>query len=350
MSKLKDALRKKFKTPREAILALGLDESLLTERAYDSATLNKENTMSKKDLLSRRGTVAYGALLTFVSPQLAMDAKIDLRKPLHGLTAQNFKAKRGALARSIEKAVAGKLAEDAAPNFRMGLDAVLDMVEKADKPAEDEDMEDEDADMAAEDEEDDDGKEMPESDDRKKGEKMDAKAKDKKAKDKKPMAGVKGKDKKFGKDKDVNEEDEEHDPETSEEMADDEDDEMASQAMDAAIRKGVEEGVRAERLRMEAISEAKEHVRPRVGSLSMAFDSAGDVYRRALKMVTGKEPPKKADAATLKYAFDNLPPKDGAGQRQTYAMDSSNGGTGSMDSIAARNPILAKNINRIGRA
>ena len=74
MSKLRDALRKKFKTPREAIVALGLDESILTERAYDSVNpLIKEKTM-KTIKLSALGTVAYGSLMTFLRPQLAINS------------------------------------------------------------------------------------------------------------------------------------------------------------------------------------------------------------------------------------------------------------------------------------
>jgi hypothetical protein len=354
MSKLRDALRKKFKTPREAILALGLDESLVTERAYDSNSLIKENTM-KKAKLSALGTVAYGALTTFIRPQLAMDAKIDLARGLRGITAANFKAKRPVLAAWINGIVEGQLnpeiAQDGALD-KMGLDAVLDMVEKAkddfpddlkkkDPKAEDEDMEDEDADMDADDEDmsdEDKAKEMA----AKKA--KDKKAKDaKKAKDMKPKAGAK--DKK-AKDADVNEEDEEHDPETPEETANDEDDEEANQAMDAKITAGIEAGIKKERLRMEAISDAKEHVRPRVGALSMAFDSASEVYRKALKIATGKEPPKDAPVSALKYAYDNLPAKDG-GRRQTFAMDSA---ISADDDFATRNPKIAASLSRIGSA
>ena len=100
---------------------------------------------------------------------------------------------------------------------------------------------------------------------------------------------------------------------------------------------------------MEAVAEAKEHVRARVGALTLAFDSAGEVYRRALKIVTGKEPPKNADAATLRYAFDALPAKEGT-NRRTYAMDSAESVSSVQTAITARSPDLMKNLNRIGRA
>ena len=356
MSKLRDALRKKFKTPREAIVALGLDESLLTERAYDSVNpVIKERTMIKKAKLSALGTVAYGMLTTFLRPQLAMDAKIDLTRGLRNINAKNFTAKRPVLAAWINASVEGHLdpqfAQDGALNSR-GLDAVLDMIELAkddfpddlkkddkEKPkAEDEDMDDE----TAEDEE---------ETDEEKAARMKARqaAKDKKAKDAK-----KGKDGKLtaGKagavDKDVNEEDEEHDPETPKETANDEDDEDKEHAMDAKIQAGIDAGIRKERDRMEAIAMAKEHVRSRVGPLAgMAFDSAAQVFSKAIEVASGKKPPKGADVAMLKFAFDALPTKDG-NKKQTYAFDSAADTSGSA-AIAARNPALAKNLERISR-
>lgn len=304
--------------------------------------------------LSPLGTVAYGALMTFLRPQLAQDAKLDLSRGLRSITAKNFKTKRPTLAAWITESVKDKLnpefAQDGALNVD-GLDAVLDMVEMAtddfpeemekkkdakdEKPtagAKDEES-DEDADMAGDEEETDEEKAAREK--KEKG------AKDKKAKDKK------AKDAKKAKDKDVNEEDEETDAESASEMADDESEEEKERAMDAQIQAGIEAGIRKERQRMEAVTAAKEHVRARVGNLSMAFDSAADVYRKALSIATGKEPPKKADADTLKYAFDSLPAKDGQ-QRRTFAFDASP--TTASTTIAKRSPDLAKNMARIGRA
>jgi hypothetical protein len=350
MSTLRDALRKKFKTPREAILALGLDESLLTERAYDSANpLIKEKTM-KAIKISALGSVAYGSLMTFLRPQLAMDAQFDLKKGLRNITAKNFKAKRPVLAAWISESVKDKLdpqyAQDGALNAD-GLDTVLDMIELAcddfpeemkEKAAEKKD------DKKAEDEDQDDKGEIDAEDDAETDEEKAArmaareKAKDKKAKDKK------GKDSKpKAMDKDVNEEDEEHDPDKP--KAEDEDDMEA--AMDEKINAGIQAGIRKERDRMEAIAVAKDHVRPRVGSLTMAFDSAAQVYSKAIEVASGKKPPKEASIDMLKFAFDNLPSKDG-NKRQTYAMDSAP--STAIGDITKRNPDLAKNLSRIGRA
>lgn len=317
----------------------------------------------QKVKLSALGTVAYGALTTFLRPQLAADAQIDLTRGLRNITAKNFKAKRPVLAAWISESVKDKLdpqfAQDGAINSD-GLDAVLDMIglaaddfpdemmekkkEKADdkKPkANDADMDDEDADTV--------NAEDDEETEEEKAARMKKRADDKKAKDKKAKDAKKAKDKRAD-DKDVNEADEEHDPETPEEMGEDEDDDEKEAAMDAQIEQRVQAGIQKERERMEAVAAAKEHVRPRVGSLAMAFDSAAQVYRKALIIATGKEPPKKADAETLKYAFDQLPPKDGNKNRQTYAMDSSPAGGGALAKIGERNKGLGANISRIGRA
>jgi hypothetical protein len=358
MSKLRDALRKKFKTPREAILALGLDESLLTERAYDSVNPQlKEKTMQKIKL-SGLGTVAYGALMTFLRPQLAMDQTIDLKRGLRNINARNFKAKRPVLAAWISESVKDKLdpqfAHDGALNTD-GLDAVLDMVELAldDFPEEMKEKMDEKKDKAkdmkpmagAKDEESDEDSDMDAEDE-------DETEEEKEARMKKRAADKKAKDKKMGKDKkakdkaDVNEDPEEHDPETPEETANDEDDDMEA-AMDAKINAGIQAGIKKERDRMEAISVAKDHVRSRVGNLSMAFDSAAQVYAKAIEVAAGKKPPKDANVEMLKFAFDNLPSKDGGRNKQTYAMDSAPS-TAASD-LAKRNPALAKNLERIGR-
>ena len=98
---------------------------------------------------------------------------------------------------------------------------------------------------------------------------------------------------------------------------------------------------------MQAIAVAKDHVRGRVGNLSMAFDSAAGVYSKAIEIASGKKPPKEASAEILKFAFDALPPKD-SGKKQTYAMDSAEH-TSAAGEIAKRSPSLAKNLERIGR-
>jgi hypothetical protein len=69
--------------------------------------------MSKKDLLTRKGAVALGALMIALKPKLAMDAKIDLAPLFKGVTAKNFKEKKAAIVEGVTTLTAGKLAQDA---------------------------------------------------------------------------------------------------------------------------------------------------------------------------------------------------------------------------------------------
>ena len=101
-----------------------------------------------KVLLSRKAAVAKGALLVFLKPKLAQDAKVDLSAMLADVTAKNFKAKRPDVLAALRKGIAGKLASDAKVEDVMKLaEPLLEALEQADEPeAMDED------DMDAEDE------------------------------------------------------------------------------------------------------------------------------------------------------------------------------------------------------
>lgn len=279
--------------------------------------------MSKKVLLSRMGTVAYGALMSHLQPLLAMDAKLDLAGGLRDLNARNFKTKRPVLAAWLQSAVADKLkdpkmAQDG--SIKAGLDAVLDMIEGMPKAEDEFPDKDDDKDKKAEDEGDDDDKSGAEDE----GETAEEKAAREKAE--KKAADKKAKDEAMEKDKD-------------------------KKAMDAAMDSKVNAAVKAERELQQAIYAAKDHVRGRVGELaSMAFDSVEGVYLHAIK-AAGKDPGplEGSKPEALKFVFDNLPSiSSGAGTKRTYAYDSS--GSGSGDGLAKRNPGLAKNLQRIGSA
>jgi hypothetical protein len=103
MSALTDAMRKKYGSPKEAIRALGLDESLL---ALDSA----EAAVTKPTQFASTAALMVGAV---VRPMLRPKAKIDLMPVFKDLTADGFDAKefQGAL----DAALKGKLAKDADP-------------------------------------------------------------------------------------------------------------------------------------------------------------------------------------------------------------------------------------------
>ena len=87
--------------------------------------------MSKKDLLTRKGAVAMGALMIALKPKLAMDAKIDLAPLFKGVTAKNFKEKKPAIVEGVTTLTAGKLAQDASINDVAALLDSLEGVEPA---------------------------------------------------------------------------------------------------------------------------------------------------------------------------------------------------------------------------
>lgn len=127
MSKIGAALRAKYKSPREAIKALGLDESLL-----------KESAMSTTDLAKKMNAVAIrqtsvGALTNYLRPRLAKSAIAMDSKPLgimakvfEGVTGANFKAEKPKMATRIRDLTKGKLAADANLD---DVERVLEMLE-----------------------------------------------------------------------------------------------------------------------------------------------------------------------------------------------------------------------------
>lgn len=119
MTPLGAALRKKFGTPELALDALGLDVSLLKEgRAGPDVIVGdskpKEKLIMTKTVgLSRMGLYASGAIMAYLAPRLAEDAKIDLTPACKGLTSKNFVTKRPVLEAWLKEATKDKLAKDA---------------------------------------------------------------------------------------------------------------------------------------------------------------------------------------------------------------------------------------------
>lgn len=111
--KLIDAIRKKHKTPERALAALGLDD--ISGIAMDAAADgdNKEKLTMPKIKLSPAALVAHGALMTYITPRLAQDSKIDIKPALAGVTAKNFKERRPFITAAIRTATHGNLAKDA---------------------------------------------------------------------------------------------------------------------------------------------------------------------------------------------------------------------------------------------
>lgn len=219
---------------------------------------NQQETMMKnKIVLSRKASVAHGAIIAYLMPKLAQDAKVDLTPALKGITSANFEAKQSSIVDGIKKATAGKLAQDADIDDVVGLIDALKTVEAAEEePVEKIAVQDNDGQggvreflagkLSAED--------MKAYDDMMAAGQQEAMDEDDEDKDKD------GKKPDFAKDEE------------------DKKDVITKPAMDAAINaavKRVQENARAVRT-------AEDDVRPYIGNLAIACDSAEDVYRTAL--------------------------------------------------------------------
>lgn len=183
-------------------------------------------SMAKKPSITRGGAAALTALSLYLKPKLAQDAKIDLVPVLAKVTSSNFKASQPAILAGLQKAAEGKLAQDSSiEDAAEVIEALADILpeEEADL-ATDEDDTDEDDDKKKEVAEDEDGEE--------------------------------------------------------------DDDKVTKTAMDAAIAAAVKSATKtataAAIKTQQDIRDAERAVRPYVGDLAMAHDSADAVYRTAL--------------------------------------------------------------------
>jgi hypothetical protein len=209
--------------------------------------------------LSRQALFASGALIAYLRPKLAQDAKIDVRGMLTGITSANWKTRKPGLITAVTAAAKGKLAQDA---DIADIAAIIEAVENADLTATDT------------------------LDDKPKSAIVEPPAKDADPIER-LMAFLKDK---LG-DDDLN---------TCREMlqADDEDDSanpmkpaagkdpdepgVAKAAMDAAIAGAIKTATEATMARLGAVRDAERFVRPWIGELAIAQDSADAVYRLAL--------------------------------------------------------------------
>lgn len=321
------------------------------KNAHDS----KEPAMAKI-ALSPKATLVRGALVTFLTPRLAADAAIDLPPLLKAVTNKNWAQQRPKLMASVSAAVTGKLAADAdldglshvlmaldsvdAPDMpmpgggkgagpgdkkakdkKMGKDAAEALKEKLkDRFGADEDgykaaCDDIDGMMGGEDEEDDDD----DDEDVVASKKAAAQAaKDKKAKDAKRA-------------RDAQEDDDDDD------RANDDKDEDKMGKED--VQKAMDEAIAGERKRADGVRDALRFVRPYVGDLDMAFDSATDVLTAALK-IKGRDA-KKYHPDALRDVLATFPkagavPSRGPGTAAPIAMDAK-----STADIAKRYPRAA---------
>jgi len=284
--------------------------------------------------LSRKAQIVRGALKAYLPQKLASDAKIDLLPVLAGVTAANFAASKATIAARLERATKGKLAKDANLKDVHGLLDRLDGEGDAEEDPSDPGMEERDVDPEktldnpavdedggcekvcsflqgkvapevieqvrkmmsepAEDEMEDDmtapdaepkmGTMTPEE--RLKAAK-DKKAKDKKAKDVEPGAGGM----------------------------------VAKGAMDAAIAKAKSEAVAEAQRTIREVTDAITFVRPWVGEVRIAADSATGVYAKALDIIGVKTKGKHPDS--FRDILEAQPKPGGRAPAARVAADSS---------------------------
>jgi hypothetical protein len=287
--------------------------------------------------LSRKAAMVAGALNIYLQPKLATDQQIDLRPVLTGITAKNWKARKRQIPAALAEAVKGTLAQDA------DLADLMELLDKLDGNGvvhrDDDDMYPDDA-VAIDEPKPDDG-EPPDSD---------QPPPDPEPPEAAPVdsdAPVPSKILAFLKDllrpediaivahllqqlsppaekpaegePDVTKDAPPPTPGTPKPPGEN----VTKTAMDAAlnrVRKETEDAVVA---RFKAIREAEHFVRPWVGTLAIAQDSAEAVYRTALETLGVKDlddvPP-----VALKHILAAQPkPGDAAARPRKIAMDAS---------------------------
>lgn len=276
---------------------------------------------SKSVKLSRAAAVSLGALAVYLAPKLAKDAKLDITPAIADLTSKNFKEQKPKIVEALKKLTTGKLAQDA------DIDGVLDLLDKLDV-VEAEALAD--AGGGGGGSEADSNSGLPIVGKGLTGETMDAdpmgpakeflqgklSAEDMKAFDelcaKKPGA------------EDADETEEEKaarlkKKEEEDKAAKDEKDNMVTKpAMDAAIALAVART----REDQKKLREAEEAVRPYVGKLAMAHDSAEAVYRTALTTL-GVKDIDKIDSSAYPALLAAQAKPDGKKKDPVLAMDAS---------------------------
>lgn len=253
--------------------------------------------MSTAAITSKKALMVRGALAAYARPILAADAKLDMNSILAGVNRANYVAKIPDISARFTKAVKGKLAEDAKLD---GLPIALDAMKDEDCGEDDE--------MDAEDGEEDDDK--PADDE----EETDAEKKAKAAKE--ALAAAR-----------------DTDPDPL----------KAGKAMDAKIKLAADAAAKTAETntiaRMNAIFEAKAAVRPYVGDVVVAMDSAEAVYRFALDHL-GIETKDIKEVSALRTILQMAPKPGSNPPVSRMAQDSAN------DDFSKRYP----NASRIGHA
>lgn len=255
-------------------------------------------------VLSRKALLVQGASIGYLAGKLAADAKPDLTPVFAEITHLNFKASKPAIIAGVTAATKGKLASDAKlDDFAAFLGAFDEMDPAEEKPkAKDEADETEEEKEARE--------------------KKEKEAKDKKARDAKAAKDKAAKD----------ETEEEKEKREAKEKKEAEDkaakDKAARDAADPPINQGaMDEAVQAASkatearimAKMRGARDAEAFVRPWVGTLAIAYDSAEEIERAAAIML--KIPDADKVHASALRSLIKMTPKPG--ERQTTLVGDS---------------------------
>lgn len=285
-------------------------------------------------VLTRKAALVQGAVIGYLAPKLAKDEKLaDLTALFAPVKADNYVASKAAIIAGLTKQTTGKLAKDAKlddlPAFLGAFDA-MDPAEEADDSEEDDEEEKKKkaaADKKARDKKAKDAKaakDAEEEEERKKADDADCDTPEKKAAADKKRAYDKAAKDKAAKDA------EESEKEKEKAM-----DEAIKLAKDEAIAEGAKQGVKL----AHEIRDAERFARAYVGEMpGVAFDSAEQVYRAALK-IKGVKDAEKIHVSALRTVLEAQPVMNRATPR--VAMDAA-----SVSSFDKMFPSAA----RIGRA
>jgi 8-oxo-dGTP pyrophosphatase MutT (NUDIX family) len=281
---------------------------------------SKEGISMSKVKMTRTGAAVRSVIALHIQPRLAQDAKVDLRPILAKLTAKNFAAQKPVIIKALDAAAKGKLAKDASLDDVTGL---LDALEKAEVAKGEDEIDVEDMPEETMDAE---GGGLREFLKGKLGEDDYAKACD--------MMNVRG-----AADADETEEEkaerERKEKEAKDKAAHDaeEKEKETAKAMDAKI----DAAVKAERKRAQDTAEAREEVRPYVGTLKGAFDSAEGVYQAALGVLGVADADKITGIPALKAVLAAHQSRNTVAAKPSMATDAA-----TQKSLAERFPHAAK--------
>lgn len=248
--------------------------------------------------LSPKATLAKGALMTYLAPKLAQDAKIELSPLLADVTKANFGTKKLGLIAALKGAVQGKLVHGAS------IDDVGFLMDAVEKTEGEDDLDPNSAmpENAAEDEETEEEKRdrmERRAEDRKRGmdcatdedpETEEEKEHRMEARDRRARHAKDAK-RRLGRDETEKERDEREKDEKAEDRkawdrrrAHDKRHGMDEAAVRRITQSAVDTAVSAERQRMNDLRQAEKAVQPYHGDLGdMTFDSAEAIYRHVLK-------------------------------------------------------------------